>query len=155
MAIDEALSVVIARQPSVVFEHLVAVERWPEWLIASGIVAVTRTPGEVKIEAASRLEIRQVLAGVRSSTVVAAVTAFDVGTRFAVAGKDADGVSVDLDASLAPEGSGTRLTWRVRIGLPFRLRVFEGMARPQVRRAAALDVEAFKQRLEAIAEGSA
>ncbi len=153
MALDETVSVLIARPPSDVFRHLIAVERWPEWLIASGIVGVAPAPGQgvAPIGVGSVLEIRQVLAGVRSSTVTATVTAFEGDARFAVDGQDADGVSVGLEATLAPEGAGTRLTWQVRIGLPFRLRVFEGMARPQVRRAAALDLEAFRIRLESVA----
>lgn len=161
MALDETVSVLIGRPPSDVFRHLIAVERWPEWLIASGIVGVERASGDAPLGVdaplglGSALEIRQVLAGVRSSTLITSVTALEGDARFAVAGKDADGVSVDLDAVLAAEGTGTRLTWRVRIGLPFRLRVFEGMARPQVRRAAMLDLEAFRIRLETVAEGGA
>jgi len=42
---------------------------------------------------------------------------------------------------------------RLRIGLPLRFRMFEGLAAPQVRRAAALDLEALKQRLESVATG--
>ena len=42
MAIEEELSVLVARPPTEVFDHLIAVERWPEWLIASGIVGVER-----------------------------------------------------------------------------------------------------------------
>ena len=151
MAIDETVTVRIARSPEEVFEHLTAVERWPEWLIASGIVGVERADAGAALAVGSRMSIRQVLAGVRSSSVDASVTALDPATRFAVSGKDADGVSVELDARLAPEGQGTTLIWRISIGLPFRLRIFEGMARPQVRRAAALDLEAFKRRLESVA----
>ena len=42
MAIDETFTVRIGRPPGEVFEHLIAVERWPEWLIATGIVGVDR-----------------------------------------------------------------------------------------------------------------
>ena len=59
-------------------------------------------------------------------------------------------MSIDIDAALAPEAvHGTRLRWSIRIGLPLRYRMLKSMARPQVERAAALDVEAFKRRLEA------
>ena len=150
MAIDETFTVRIGRPPGEVFEHLIAVERWPEWLIATGIVGVDRDD-DAPLALASRMRIRQVLAGVRSSAVDASVSALEVPTRFAVSGKDADGVSVELDARLASDGEGTMLTWRIVIGLPFRLRIFEGMAKPQVRRAAALDLEAFKRRLESVA----
>ena len=37
------------------------------------------------------------------------------------------------------------------IGLPFRYRLFESLARPQVERAVVLDIEAFKRRLESVA----
>ena len=151
MAITEEQAVVIARSPADVFAHMTAVERWPEWLIASGIVRVTRDAPDRDLALGAGIHIDQVLAGIRSSTVVATVTAFEAPSRLGVAGKDADGVSVELDATLTPEGLGTSLAWRVRISLPFRLRIFEGMAAPQVRRAAALDLEAFKRRLESVA----
>src|SRR5262245_35127006 len=158
MAIDETFTVRIGRPPAEVFEHLIDVERWPEWLIATGIVAVERQnvgaspAADVDpLAVGSRLRIQQVVAGVRSSSVDASVTALDAPTHVAVSGKDADGVGVELDARLEPDGQGTGLTWRIVVRLPFRLRIFEGMARPQVRRAAALDLEAFKRRLESVA----
>ena len=83
----------------------------------------------------------------RASTLDARVAAIEPGTRFAVSGKDADGISVEIDAALFPDGAVTRLTWRLRIGLPLRYRMLELIATPQVRRAAALDLEAFRQRL--------
>ena len=71
------------------------------------------------------------------------------GSRFAIEGRDADGIRTELDARLtAVEGGGTRLRWSARIDVPLRYRVFESMVAPQVQRAAALDVEAFKRRLE-------
>ncbi len=73
----------------------------------------------------------------------------DAPSHFAIAGKDADGISTTLDAQLAvTDDGGTRLRWSARIDVPLRYRMFEGMVVPQVQRAAALDVEAFKRRLE-------
>jgi hypothetical protein len=63
-------------------------------------------------------------------------------------GKDKDGVTIEIDAALVPEGAATRLRWSLRLGLPLRFRMFESMVAPQARRAAALDLEAFRQRLE-------
>ncbi len=57
-------------------------------------------------------------------------------------------MTIDIDAVLSPAEIGTSLCWSVRIGLPLRYRVFESMARPQVERAAALDIEALKRDLE-------
>ena len=42
MAISLDLDVRIGRPADQVFAHLTDVERWPEWLIASGIVRVER-----------------------------------------------------------------------------------------------------------------
>lgn len=151
MAIRETVELVIGRPPAEVFAHLVDVARWPEWLIASGIVAVDGLATGTPLATGSPLTIHQVIAGVRSSTVAASITAFEPGSRFAVEGKDADAVEIGIDAHMSPEGLATRLIWELRIGLPFRLRIFEGMAAPQVRRAAALDLEAFKRRLESVA----
>jgi hypothetical protein len=46
----------------------------------------------------------------------------------------------------------TALHWSLRVDLPLRYRMFEGMVAPQARRAAALDLESFKRRLESVAE---
>ena len=79
------------------------------------------------------------------------MTACDDPTRLTVSGRDRDGVTISIDATLAADGAGTRLGWHLRIGLPLKLRVFESMAAPQVRRAAALDLEAFRRRLGSVA----
>jgi len=83
------------------------------------------------------------------------VTALQPPTRLALHGRDGDGVTIDIDAAIAPEGEsdGTSLRWSIRIGLPLRYRMFESMARPQVERAAALDIEALRRRLESTATG--
>jgi len=149
MAISLDLDVRIGRPAADVFAHLTDVERWPEWLIASGIVRVERLDGGPLAEG-SALRIQQRVAG-RSSTLDARVTAMAASTRFAVSGRDADGITVEIDASLTEDGPVTRLDWRLKIGLPLRYRMLESMATPQVRRAAALDLEAFRRRLESVA----
>jgi hypothetical protein len=126
-----------------VFAHLTAVERWPEWLIASGILRVAR--GEDR-----RLTIDQRVAG-RATTLDARIVALEAPTRFALEGRDRDGVTVAIDASLVPDGPGTRLRWSLRLELPLRYRAFESMVAPGARRAAALDLEAFRRRLESVA----
>ena len=50
-----------------------------------------------------------------------------------------------------PTAPGTRLRWSLRLGLPLRYRMFESMVAPQARRAAALDLEALRRRLESAA----
>jgi uncharacterized protein YndB with AHSA1/START domain len=150
MAIDLETEVALARSPEEVFAHLIEVERWPEWLIASGIVRVERTSTTGQLAAGSTLRIDQRVAG-RSTTMEARVTALEPTTHFAVAGRDPDGITVGIDAHLAPDGAGTRLRWHLRVGLPLRFRVFESMAKPQVERACRLDLEAFRQRLDATA----
>jgi uncharacterized protein YndB with AHSA1/START domain len=146
MAISVTIETDIARSPASVFAALIDLERWPSWLIATGIVAITRE-GDGPPAAGERLTIDQRAAG-RSSTVEATVTAMEPPLRFAIQGRDADGVSTELDAALTPAEGGTRLRWSARISVPLRYRVFESMVAPQVQRAAALDVEAFKRRLE-------
>lgn len=151
MAIDVTVTTRIARLPRDVFAALVAVERFPEWLIASGIVGVERAGDTAPLAVGSRLTIRQVVAG-RATVVDAEVTALTPESSFAVRGRDADGVTIQFDAGLAPDGDlATTLRWSVRIGLPLKYRMFESMIAPQARRAAALDVEALKQRLESVA----
>jgi uncharacterized protein YndB with AHSA1/START domain len=136
----------IARPPEDVFEALTDVERYPEWLIASGIVRVERLdPGPLAV--GSRLRISQTVAG-RSTVLEGSVTVLVPGAAFGLRGQDKDGVTIEIDAALAPDDSATRLRWSLRLKLPLRFRMFESMVAPQARRAAALDLEALKRRLE-------
>lgn len=146
MTIEVAIETTIARPPAHVYVHIADMESWPSWLIASGIIGVGRSTGG-PIHAGERLRIDQRAAG-RAGTFDAEVTAADPPARLALRGVDGDGVSIDIEAVLTPLAMGTALRWSIRIGLPARLRLFESMARPQVQRAAALDIEALKRRLE-------
>jgi len=147
MTIRVAIETDIARPIDDVFAALVDVERWPAWLVATGIQQVTRSaPAATGV--GTPLTIDQRAAG-RASVVAATITTLDAPTRFAIAGKDADGIKTELEATLVAVDPGTtRLRWSARIDVPLRWRIFESMAGPQVQRAAALDVEAFKRRLE-------
>jgi len=138
----------ITRPPADVFAAIIDVERYPEWLIASGIVRVDRLD-RGPLAAGSRLRIAQTVAG-RSTVLDAAVTVVAPGAAFGIRGKDKDGVTVEIDAVLAPDGLSTRLRWSLRVGLPLRYRMFESMVAPQARRAATLDLEALKRRLESV-----
>jgi hypothetical protein len=146
MTVTVELETRIGRATADVFAAIVDVERYPEWLIASGIVRVERLdPGP--LAAGSRLRIAQTVAG-RSTVLEGTVTVLAPGAAFGVRGKDRDGVTVQIDAVVAPDETSSRLRWSVRIGLPLRYRMFESMVTPQARRAAALDLEALKRRLE-------
>ena len=146
MTIAVEIETTIARPPPAVVEALVDVEHYPTWLIASGIVRVERLePGALK--AGSGLRIGQTVAG-RSTVLDGRVTVLEPGAAFGLRGKDKDGISVQIDAVLALDDLATRLRWSLRVGLPLRYRMFESMVAPQARRAAALDLEAFKRRLE-------
>lgn len=149
MAIDVVIETPIRRPIEHVFGAIADLDRWPEWLVASGVVRVLRqAPGFARPGEPFVLEQR---AAGRASTVQAQVVAFEPPIRFAIAGKDAEGVSIDMDASLVVLEPGvTGLRWAIRIGVPFRYRIFESMARPQVERAAALDVESLRRGLESV-----
>jgi uncharacterized protein YndB with AHSA1/START domain len=141
----------IACPPATVFEALTDVEHLPEWLVASGIVRVERLdPGPLAV--GSRLRISQTVAG-RSAVLDGGVTALVRGTTFNLRAKDKDGVTIEIDAALAPDGQATRLRWALRLKLPLRFRMFESMVAPQARRAAVLDLEALRRRLESDAGG--
>ena len=146
MAIGVTIDATVARPVAEVFAEIAAIERWPSWLIASGIIRVKRSTDGPLAEG-EQLTVEQNAAG-RSGTFAARVTALQPPARLALQGRDGDGVSIDIDAALAPAGDGTSLRWSIRIGLPLRYRMFESMARPQVERAAALDIEALTRRLE-------
>ena len=136
----------IGRPVADVFAALTDVERYPDWLIASGIVRVERLDAG-PLQAGSRLRIAQTVAG-RSTVLDGAVTVLAPDAAFGVRGKDKDGVSVEIDAVVSADDLATRLRWTARIGLPLRFRMFESMVKPQAKRAAALDLEALKRRLE-------
>lgn len=149
MAIDVVIETRIGRPIEHVFGAIADLDGWPAWLVATGVIRVLRqAPGYARPGEPFVLEQR---AAGRASTVQAHVTALQPPVRFAVAGKDADGISIDMDAALLVLEPGvTGLRWAIRIGLPFRYRLFESMARPQVERAAALDVEGLRRRLESV-----
>jgi len=146
MPIDVTIDATIARPPDAVFARIADVERWPSWLIASGIVSVTRAVAG-PVGTGERLTVEQRAAG-RAGTFDAVIRVATPPTRLALEGRDPDGVSIEIDATLAAVGPGTSLRWSIRIGLPFRYRIFESMARPQVERAAALDIESLRRQLE-------
>lgn len=151
MSIGVVIETTIAREPDVVYARIADIESWPAWLIASGIVSVTRT-ATGPVETGERLTVEQRAAG-RAGTFDAVIREVAPPTRLALEGRDRDGVSIEIDASMAAAGAGTDLRWSIRIGLPFRYRVFESMARPEVQRAAALDIDRLRRDLESNAAG--
>jgi uncharacterized protein YndB with AHSA1/START domain len=151
MTVSVDIESVIDRPPAEVFAALLDVEHYPDWLIASGIVRVERLdPGPLSV--GSRLRIYQTVAG-RSTVLDGSVTELAPGARFGLRGKDKDGVSIEIDAALGPQGTATRLRWSLGLKLPLRFRMFESMVAPQAKRAAALDLEAFKRRVESATPG--
>ena len=149
MAIAVVIERPIARSPEAVFDEIAAVDRWPTWLIASGIQRVERV-ATGPLVAGESLTIDQSAAG-RAGTFAVHVMSADRPTHLALSGKDRDGVSIEIEATIRPADAGTDLRWSIRIGLPFRLKFFESLAAPQVQRAAALDLEALRRRLESVA----
>ena len=147
MAIEVVIEQLIARPPEDVYARIADIDAWPTWLIASGIVAVARSSTDA-IATADRLTVTQRAAG-RGGTFEAVVTDATPPTRLAIEGQDAEGVSIAIDATVSPASGGSTLRWSIAIGLPFRYRIFESMAKPEVQRAAALDIEALRRSLEA------
>ena len=151
MAIDVTIETAIAAPPDTVFARIADVDAWPTWLIASGIVSVARTStGPLTVD--ERLSVAQRAAG-RAGMFDAVVRSIDPPRSFVVEGRDAEDVTIAIEADVAPGERGSVLRWSIRIGLPFRYRIFESMAKPEVQRAAALDVEALRRHLESPAGG--
>jgi len=147
MAIEVVVEQAIARPPDEVFARIADVGAWPSWLIASGIVAVARS-STGQLAAGDQLTVTQRAAG-RAGTFDATVRELAAPTALVVEGRDAEGVTITIDARVAARDEGSTLRWSIRIGLPFRYRFFESMAKPEVQRAAALDLEALRLQLEA------
>ena len=146
MTIAVEIETQISRPPTEVYAALTDVERFPEWLIASGITGVELLDGG-PVTVGTRVRIAQTVGG-RSTVLDGTITEVDPDRAFGLQGRDSDGVSVEIEAALAPDGDGARLRWALRIALPLRFRMFESMVAPQVRRAVTLDLEALKRRLE-------
>jgi len=149
MAISAELETMIARSCEDVFAKLADVRRYPEWLVASGIVSAEPMGGE-SLAAGSKLRIGQQIAG-RASTLEGTVTAFEPGSRFAFKAKDPEGITIEIDARLASEGATCRLRWALKLGLPLKFRFFESMVAPQVKQAAAADLERLRTGLQSVA----
>ncbi len=150
MTITAELETQIARSVPAVFAELVALERYHEWLVESGIVRVERLdPGP--LAPGNRLRVEQRVAG-RAAMLEGTVTILEPDKRFGFEARDKDGIKVDLEAVVSADGAGTLLRWSIRVGLPLRFRMLEGMVAPQARRAATLDLETLKRRLESVAE---
>jgi uncharacterized protein YndB with AHSA1/START domain len=141
----------IGRSVPAVFAELTALDRYPNWLIASGITGVELLD-PTPLATGSRVRVQQRVAG-RSTTLEGTVTALEPDARLALEARDREGIKVEIDAVLAADGPSTVLRWSIRVSLPMRYRMFEGMVAPQARRAATLDLEALKRRLESVAEG--
>lgn len=151
MAIAVTVESTIARRPDEVFAAMADLDEWPSWLVASGIVSLRRDHvGAAR--AGERLIVQQDAAG-RSGTFEAEVIAAEPGSRLALRGRDAEGVSIDIEGVVTStpdtDDASTQLRWSIRIGLPLRYRMFESVARPLVQRAAVLDVESLRRTLEA------
>jgi uncharacterized protein YndB with AHSA1/START domain len=151
MAIEVVSETAIARPPEDVYARVADVDAWPTWLIASGIQTVERSSTE-RVKTGDRFTVVQRVAG-RSSVFEARVVEAAQPTRLLVEAVDRERVSIAIDASVSPAEVGSTLAWSIRIELPFRYRVFESMAKPQVQRAAALDLEALRRSLEADRKG--
>jgi uncharacterized protein YndB with AHSA1/START domain len=149
MAISAELETLIARSCDDVFARLADVRRYPDWLVASGIVSAEPV-GPNEVAAGSKLRIGQQIAG-RSSTLEGTVTAFEPGRRFSFRAKDPEGISIEVDARLSPEGATCRLRWALKLGLPLKYRFFESMVAPQVKEAAAADLERLRIGLQSVA----
>jgi hypothetical protein len=149
MPISAQLETMIARNCDDVFAKLADVGRYPEWLVASGIVSAELV-GSGPLAAGSKLRIGQQIAG-RASTLDGTVTAFEPGARFAFRAKDREGITIEIDAGLAGEGATCRLRWMLKLSLPLKYRFFESMVAPQVREAAAADLERLRIGLQSVA----
>jgi uncharacterized protein YndB with AHSA1/START domain len=148
VTIKAEIELPIARPVAAVWAELTALERYPNWLRESGVTNVEREAGP--LGAGTRLRIQQRLAG-QAAVLDGIVTAWDPQRRFAFRATHPDGITVEAEGLLADEGATCRLRWSLRIGLPLRLRLFEGVAGPQAKRAATTDLLGFKRLLESVA----
>ena len=144
------LSTPIGRTPDDVFRHVADIERYPEWQVAAGIKRVVRADDE-PLGQGSRFLVDRVTQGM-AGTLDCVVTVFEPGQRFAFGGQDSAGFTVDVDTVLVPEGPVTRVDWQMLISNHRINRFIQPIVTGQIRRAATIDLENFKRRLEAVAD---
>jgi len=142
-------SVPIGRSPDDVFRHIVDIERYPEWQVAAGIRRVARQD-EGPLGVGSRFDVERVTQGM-AGTIDCVVTVFEPGRRFAFQGQDSAGFDVVVEAVLVPDGPATRVDWSMEISNHRFNRFLQPIITGQMRRAAAIDFENFRRRLEAVA----
>jgi uncharacterized protein YndB with AHSA1/START domain len=147
-----AQSLLIGRTPDDVFRHITDIERYPEWQVAAGIRQVERADVE-PLGQGSRFHVERVTQGM-AGTIDCVVTAFEPGGRFSFEGRDSAGFDVLVDTVLEPDGPATRVDWSMEIANHRINRFLQPIVTGQMRRAAAIDLENFKRRLEAVADGS-
>ena len=146
MSIRAELERTIDRSADDVYAALSDVERFPAWLVASGVVSVERLDGG-PLRVGSALRMQQMVGG-RGTVLEGSITALEPPRRFALQARDRDGVAVRIEAIVSPVNDATRLSWSLRLDLPLHYRMFESLVAPQAERAAGLDLEALKRRLE-------
>jgi uncharacterized protein YndB with AHSA1/START domain len=149
LTVGAELETTIARSASAVFAELEAVERYPEWLSSSGVRSVERID-DGPIGEGTRLRIEQRISG-QAATLDGVVMAFRQDEHLAIRAVDPCGITVELEATLVPDGGTTWLRWAIRLSLPLRFRFFEGMVESELRRAAVSDLDNLRRRLEAVA----
>lgn len=149
MAIAVEVETPIARGCADVFARLVDVARYPEWLVASGIVRA-EVVGSGPLAPGATIRVEQRIAG-RASTLDGTVTALEPGRRFGFRAKDGEGISIDVDALVSPDGAACRLRWSVKVGLPLKYRFFESMVAPQLHQAATDDLGRLRTSLQSVA----
>jgi len=86
MAIAVTIEATVSRSPAEVFAQIADIERWPSWLIASGIIRVERSSGGPLVEG-EHLTVEQRAAG-RAGTFEAQVTALQSPSRLALHGRE-------------------------------------------------------------------
>ena len=91
----------------------------------------------------TRLRIHQTVAG-RSTVLDAVVERLEPPARVALVAATRTASRIEIAATLTPDGGATKLRWTVGSSVPLKYRMFESMVAPQARRAAALDLEAFR-----------
>lgn len=150
MSIIAVAEVEVGRPAEVVFGEVAAVERYPMWLRASGVVAVERD-GEGPLVSGSRFFVTQRVAG-NEARLDAVVTVAEEPTQFAFRATEPRGITLHVEVGIVPLDLRSRVRWTARIDLPFRLRLFEGIARAEVVRATVADLEGLRRMLDATAD---
>ncbi len=148
--IEVVRSVCVERPQAVCFDLLADVERYPEWQHGSGIGHVV-VRGDDPPGLGTRFRLESRFAGRRRVWVDVMFSAFEPPARIAYRSVDWRRFALGVAATLTPEGTTTRVEWRLSLDVPRVLRPLAPLIAREIGHRVDVDLATFKRTIESAA----